>query len=388
MNKYNFDEIYPRKGTASVKYDLLKANFGSDDLLPMWVADMDFKAPECVLSAIRERCDQGFLGYTFGDDGYFDAIISWLEKHYHIEASKSELHYIPGIVVGIAHCIQAFTQPGDKILITTPVYPPFIHLPVGNGRELVTCKLNTINGRFEIDFDELEKSLEACKMFLLSSPHNPGGRIWTENELLRIAEICSRKNVLVISDEIHADLAFPGYKHISFSKVSEEAKNNSITFIAPSKTFNIAGLSSSVAYIPNAEIRTKYFHFLDVSEYANGNIFAYIGAEAAFRGGEEWLAELKSYLAKNIAFADKFFKEKLPQVKIMLPEASYLLWLDFRNLGYSHNELKDRLINKAKVALNDGESFGGSSFQGFFRMNIGCPRKMLEEGLRQIAAAF
>lgn len=386
--KYNFDEVFPRKGSASVKHDLMKPFFGTDDLLPMWVADMDFKAPECVLDAIRKRCDQGFLGYTFGDESYFGAVIDWLSRHYSVEAKRNELHYIPGIVVGIAFCIQAFTKPVDRILVNTPVYPPFVNLPVNNARELVTNKLKLVNGRFEIDFDDLEQKAKGCKMMLLSNPHNPGGTVWSKSDLQRVAEICKRNGVLVISDEIHADLTLPNYKHTSFSTVSDDAHCNSITFIAPSKTFNIAGLSSSVAYIPEKSIRDTYFEYLEASEFANGNIFAYIGAEAAFRYGEEWLAHLKDYLVENIAFADEFIKKNMPLVKAVLPEASYLLWLDFNGLVLSHEELQDRLINKAKVALNSGLTFGGNDYAGIFRMNIGCPRSILKEALERIAMAF
>ncbi len=386
--KYNFDEVFPRKGSASVKHDLLRPIFGRDDLLPMWVADMDFKAPDCVLDAIRKRCDQGFLGYTFGDDSYYSTIIDWFRNHYSIEAQKKELHYIPGIVVGIAYCIQTFTKPGDKILINVPVYPPFINLPLDNGRELVANKLILKNGRFEIDFDDLEEKAEGCKLMLLSNPHNPGGTVWSKEDLQRIAEICHKYNVLVISDEIHADLTLPNYKHTSFSTVSDIAKSISITFIAPSKTFNIAGLSSSVAYIPEKSVREKYFNYLEASEYANGNIFAYIGAEAAFRGGEEWLSQLKDYLVGNIAFVDEYFKKYLPEVRVVLPEASYLLWLDFSDLDMSADELNDVLINRAKVALNNGFSFGGDDYSYFFRMNIGCPRVILKEAMERIVKAF
>ena len=269
--KYNFDEVFPRKGSASVKHDLMKPFFGTDDLLPMWVADMDFKAPDCVLDAIRKRCDQGFLGYTFGDESYFGAVIDWLFRHYSVQAKRNELHYIPGIVVGIAFCIQAFTKLGDRILVNTPVYPPFVNLPVNNARELVTNKLKLVNGRFEIDFDDLEQKAKGCKMMLLSNPHNPGGTVWSKADLQRVAEICKRNGVLVISDEIHADLTLPNYKHTSFSTVSNDAHCNSITFIAPSKTFNIAGLSSSVAYIPEKSIRDTYFEYLEASEFANGH---------------------------------------------------------------------------------------------------------------------
>lgn len=386
--QYNFDEVIDRYGTSSVKYDLVEKVFGRNDVTPMWVADMDFKAPQFILDAIKKRCEHPVLGYTFGSDNYFKVVIDWLKKHYDISAEKHELHYVPGIVAGISFCLQAFTEPGDKILVMNPVYPPFIKLPKNNGRNLLVNELQLVDNQFVIDFEDFERKAKGCKMFILSNPHNPGGRVWSEEELNRMADICYDNNVIVISDEIHADLTLHGFKHHSFASISQKAKDISITFIAPSKTFNIAGLATSIAYINNAELRNTLFSYLDNYEIANGNVFAYLGAEVAFcREGEIWLAQLKDYIAKNVTYVDEFFKKNLPLVKPILPQASFLVWLDFRGLNISHQQLVDRLINVAKVGLNNGLEFG-DNYSCFMRMNIGCPTEKLASALDRIALSL
>lgn len=388
MKDYNFDETINRKGTSCVKHDMMFRDFGSNDLMPMWVADMDFRSPDFVMDAIRERCKHEVLAYTFGGDSYFDSIIGWLSKHYGVSAEKSELHFVPGIVAAMAFAIQAFTREGDRILITPPVYPPFVNLPRFGKRKLVCSHLKTENGRLHIDFEDFERKAKGCTMMLLSNPHNPGGRVWSSDELRRISEICGKNNVMVISDEIHADLTLPGFAHTSFSTISAEARENSITFIAPSKTFNIAGMGSSVAYIPNGRLRDTYFGYLDGYEVANGNVFAYTAAEAAFRHGEDWLRQMKGYIARNVNFTMDFFKTRKPQIVPMKPEASFLVWLDFNGLNLSHKEVKRRLLEDAKIALNDGTDFGGKTYEGFFRLNIGCPTAVLKEALERICNAF
>lgn len=388
MITYNFDEIIPRKGTDCVKHDALDAFFGRDDLLPMWVADMDFRSPDFVMDAIRERCQHEVLGYAFPSDSYWEAVQYWLRRHYNIEANRHEMHFIPGIVAGIAFVLQAMTKPGDGVLVTTPVYPPFLDLPSNNARQLVASPLHVENGRFAIDFEDLEWRARQCSWMILSNPHNPGGTVWGEETLSRIAEICYRNNVNVIADEIHADLTHPGHHHVSFSTVSDHARDISVTFIAPSKTFNIAGLSSSVCYCPNESLRKRLFGYLDGYEIANGNIFAYVGAEAAFRHGEDWLRQMLQYVQSNVGYLRQFLSEQMPYVRAVLPEASYLPWLDFGELGLSHEEVKDRLINHAKVALNDGTTFGGKVYRGCFRLNIGTPRAILKKALEQMAAVF
>lgn len=389
MKKYNFDEIIDRRGTDCFKWDALPSMYGRDDLLPMWVADMDFRSPDFVMDAIRKRCDHDVLGYTMPSKSYWNAVAGWLEKHYGIVLGEErehyeELHFIPGIVAGIAYALLCLTIPGDRVMVTTPVYPPFLNLPKESLRTLVCSPLKIENGRFAIDFDDFEQKIDGCKLFIMSNPHNPAGTVWGAEVLRRIAEICERHKVIVISDEIHADLTLPGHKHVSYSTVCDKAKNHSITFMAPSKTFNIAGLGSSVCYIANRDLRKRFFGWLDALGVAGGNIFAFTAAEAAFAEGDEWLSQMLDYLKGNVQTLKTFVDEKMPQVRVVLPEASYLAWLDFSACGYEHKTLADKLINEAKVALNDGTTFGGDAYKCCFRMNLGCPKALLVEGLEKI----
>ena len=387
MKKYNFDEIIERRGTSCVKHDMMDRIYGTNDLMPMWVADMDFRSPDFVIDAIKERCNHEVLAYTFGSDSYFEAIADWLARHYSVSAQKNELHFVPGIVAAIAFAIQAFTEKEDGILIMTPVYPPFIDLPTYAKRRLVCSPLKTVEGRFAIDFDDFEKKARDCKLLLLSNPHNPGGTVWSRDDLQRIDAICRKTGTIVISDEIHADLVLPGYKHTSFTTVSPEAKSNTITFIAPSKTFNIAGMGSSVAYIPDEALRNTYFGYLDGYEVANGNVFAYTAAEAAYRHGDDWLLQVREYIAGNVEFTIHYLSRNT-QAVVMRSEASFLVWIDFRPTGLDYEEIKRRLLEVAKVALNDGFTFGGEEYKGFFRLNVGCPRAKLQEALQRIVLAL
>lgn len=386
--QYNFDEIIERRGTDCFKWDALKAMYGLEDVTPMWVADMDFRSPDFVMEAIRKRCEHEVLGYTMPSKGYWQAVTSWLEKHYNIKTTKENLHFIPGIVAGISYALLALTEPGDRVLVTTPVYPPFLNVPKGCGREVVCSQLKIAGGRFAIDFDDFEHKIAGCKLFIMSNPHNPAGTLWGTETFLRIADICERKGLLVISDEIHADLTLPGGRHVSYSTVSPAAARHSITFMAPSKTFNIAGLGSSVCYIADENLRKRFFGWLDALGVAGGNIFAFTAAEAAFAHGEDWLRQMLEYLSENVKTLEQFLTERMPNVKAVLPEASYLAWLDFSNYGYSHKELADKLLNEAKVALNDGTTFGGDAYRCCFRLNLGCPKSMLLDALERIAVAI
>ena len=379
--QYNFDEIIDRRGTDCFKWDALQAMYGRGDVTPMWVADMDFRSPDFVMEAIRHRCEHEVLGYTMPSEGYWQAVTMWLEKHYNIQATKQELHFIPGIVAGIAYALLCLTQPGDRVLVTTPVYPPFLNLPKDSGRTLVCSPLRITNGRFEIDFDDFERKAERCKVFIMSNPHNPAGTVWGTEVLTKIADICEKHNVLVISDEIHADLTLPGHQHVSYGTVSSKG----ITFMAPSKTFNIAGLGSSVCYIVDEALRKRFFGWLDALGVAGGNIFAFTAAEAAFAQGGEWLRQMLEYLSENVKTLDRFLQERMPKVKVVLPEASYLAWLDFSGYGLTHEQLKQKLLNEAKVALNDGTTFGGGKYECCFRLNLGCPRSILIDALSKIA---
>ena len=380
----DFDRIWERKGTSCVKHDMMERDFGRNDLLPMWVADMDFAVPDCILDDLRRRLEHPILGYTFGGESYQEAVLQWLETRHDIRAAAHEIHYIPGIVAGIAFCLQALTREGEAVVVTTPVYPPFLNLPRHGHRELRCSPLRIREGRFAIDFDDLEQRLQGARLLILSNPHNPGGTVWDNGTLQQLADLCDRHQVTVISDEIHADLTLPGFRHTSYATVSDKARNHSITFIAPSKTFNIAGLSSSVAYIPNPQLRQTFFDYIDGYELANGNLFAYIGAESAFRHGGPWLESLQQYLQENICHAIAYLHRELPAVRVMRPEASFLLWMDFSALGLPHDELRRRFIHEAQVALNDGTAFGGTGYEGCFRMNVGCPRSLLDEGLQRI----
>lgn len=382
--KYDFDTIINRKNTASVKYDMMERDFGRNDLLPMWVADMDFATPDFILQSITERLQHPILAYSFGDHLYYEAVIKWLQKRYHINAQACQLHFIPGIVSGISFFVQAFTREGDAVVITTPVYPPFHHVPLQGKRELRCSHMIEKDGKFYIDWTDFEHKLQGAKLFILSNPHNPGGRVWTQDELKRMATLCHKYNVLVISDEIHADLIFDDSKQISFSTVSQEAAEISVTYMAPSKTFNMAGMSSSVAYIPNDDIRKDFFAYLDGYEVANGHTLAYTTAIAAFNNGEEWLRQVKIYIQNNIDYAINFLQQHIPQAKVMRPEASFLLWINFSALGLSHAEIKNRLINKALLAMNDGTDFGGEKYECCFRLNVGCPKATLTDALQRI----
>ena len=403
MGKYDFDEIIERRGTDCFKWDALQAMYGRGDVTPMWVADMDFRSPDFVMEALRKRCEHEVLGYTMPSQGYWQAVTAWLEKHYNIKTSKDNLHFIPGIVAGISYALLCLTQPGDKVLVTTPVYPPFLNLPKDSGRTLVCSPLKIVTPtptppsregtkrRFEIDFEDFERKVEGCKVFIMSNPHNPAGTVWGTEVLRRVAEICERHNVIVISDEIHADLTLPGHHHVSYSTVSSKG----ITFMAPSKTFNIAGLGSSVCFISDETLRKRFFGWLDALGVAGGNIFAFTAAEAAFAHGEEWLRQMLEYLHENVQALGLFLQERMPKVKAVLPEASYLAWLDFSGYGLTHEQLKDRLLNEAKVALNDGTTFGvrghkgataeiGKDYECCFRLNLGCPKSTLLDVLERI----
>lgn len=380
--KYNFNEIIDRRNTSCVKFDAVAERLGRNDFIPLWVADMDFLSPPCVIEALKRRVEHGIFGYTFPSPEYYRSIIDWLKKRHHLTVKKEYLTFVPGIVKGIAFAIDEFTEKGDKVIIQPPVYHPFRIVTEGLERQVVNNPLALENGRYRMDVDGLKKAVAEndCKVLILCNPHNPGGRIWSSEELAIIAEICYDKNILVISDEIHADLALPGYHHTPFVSVSEKAAQNSITFMAPSKTFNIAGIVSSFAVIPNVDIRKRYVGYLEKRELNQGDLFAYTAAQAAYEGGEKWLGELLKYIQGNIDFVSDFLATHIPQIKPMVPEASFLVWLDCRGLGLSQKELVSLFRDKAHLVLNDGTMFGKEG-EGFMRMNVGSPRAIIEKAL-------
>jgi len=387
MSKYNFDEIIDRKGTHAIKTDALGPRFGNPDLISLWVADMDFKSPPAVSQAIIDRAKHGIFGYTEASQEYWDSIINSVDRRHDWKVEQEWLSFVPGIVKGIAFVVDCFTEKDDKVIIQPPVYHPFRLVPTWHERTVIDNPLILEAGQYKMDLEGLKKIIDPlCRILILCNPHNPGGRVWTKQELMSIAEICYDNHILVISDEIHSDLAFLPNKHIPFASVSEKAAQNSITFMAPSKTFNIAGIVSSYAIVPNKELRERFYAYLEKNELQQGHIFAYLATQAAYDHGDEWLDEAKEYLWSNITYVDEYLKANIPAIKAMLPQASFLIWLDCRELGLSQEELVSLFINDAKLALNDGTMFGHGG-EGYMRMNIGTPRAHIERALDNLKKA-
>ena len=389
MKHYNFDEIIDRKGTSCVKYDGLKNAYqGKENLIPLWVADMDFATPDFIVEALKKRCEHSVFGYTFDDDEYYESIQTWLDYKYHWKTEREWISYIPGIVKGIGLAVQCFTQPGDKVIIQPPVYHPFRLVPTRMGREVVYNPLKLEDGVYKMDFEQLESLIDKdCKMLILSNPHNPGGVVWEKEALVKLAQICSAHGILVISDEIHAEMTYPQFRHHPFATVSEEAAACSVTFMAPSKTFNIAGIVSSYALVPDTRIREKFYSFLEAGELNAGTIFAFTATNAAYTYGAEWLQQMRSYVIENVNFVDEYLKKNIPQIKVYRPQASFLVWLDCRELKLTQPELVQLFEDKAGLALNDGTMFGKEG-EGFMRLNIGCPRSILNQALESLKKAI
>lgn len=387
--KYNFDEVIDRNHTDSTKLEKLKALFGHDDLIPLWVADTDFKSPPAIIDALNERVAHGIFGYTVTPESYLRAITGWLQKRYDWRVNKEHINFVPGVVKGIAFALDVFTEKGDNVIIQPPVYHPFRLVPRSLGRNIVDNPLIFEEGHYRMDFDGLRDIVarQSCKMLILCNPHNPGGRIWQADELRELAEICHDNGVMVISDEIHSDMTLPGFRHTPFATVSPMAEEISLTLMAPSKTFNIAGIVSSYAVIPNREIREKYLGYLEPRELSQGTIFAYTATTAAYEDCGEWLEQLTEYIQGNVNFVDGYLKENIPQIKAILPEASFLVWLDCRSMHLSQPELVRLFVEEAKLALNDGTMFGQGG-EGFMRLNVGSPRKVLEKALNNLKIAM
>ena len=386
--KYDFDRVVDRENTGALKHDVLEERYGHADLLPLWVADMDFETPPFIVDAMKERMNHPVFGYTVEPPEYRPSVIRWVKERHGWDIKREWIAYIPGIVKGIGLAINRFTNPGDKIIIQPPVYHPFRMVPEGNGREVVNNPLiEKENGYYKMDFDHLEKIIdEKCKMLILSNPHNPAGIVWSREELARLAEICHRHGILVISDEIHSDMALTGHRHVPFATVSPEAASCSITFAAPSKTFNIAGIVSSYSIVPNDEIREKYYGWLNANELDEAPIFPPIATVAAYTHGKEWMEQMLAYVEKNIEYVVEYCRENIPQIKPLKPQASFLVWLDCRALGLPQEKLVELFVEKAKLALNDGAMFGPGG-EGFMRLNVGTPRSVLAEAMSRIQKA-
>lgn len=384
MGRYNFDEYIERRGSGALKTDRLKERFGRDDLLAAWVADMDFATPPFIIQALKERLEHPIFGYCVEPEDYRSLIVNW-EKDLHDWDIKPEwISYIPGIVKGIGMVINVFSKPGDDIFIMPPVYHPFRITAELNDRKVVNIPLiEEKDGRYKMDLEKLEQYPSQGGILILSNPHNPAGIAWSNQELRKLAKICFEKKILVVSDEIHADMMLWGKSHIPFMEVSKEAKENSITFCAPSKVFNIPGIVTSFSVVPNKEIREKFYGWLAANELNEAPEFSYVATCAAYRNGREWRKEMLDYVENNIKTTEEFFALNLPRIKALRPDASFLVWLDCRGLNLNQSQLVDLFVNKAKVALNDGSMFGKEG-EGFMRLNVGMPRESLLKVLERI----
>lgn len=385
---YDFDKIVDRTGSGDLKHEVLAERYGRADLLPLWVADMDFETPEFITDALRRRLEHSLFGYTVEPKDYWPTVQKWIKDHHGWDVKREWLSYIPGIVKGIGMVINVFTKPDEKVIIQPPVYHPFRLTPEGNGREVVYNPLKeNSDGSYSMDFDNLEEVADdKCKVLILSNPHNPAGIVWDKDTLARLAEFCYDHNILVISDEIHCDMALWGNTHVPFATASDKAAQCSITFGAPSKTFNIAGIVSSYSIIPNDEIRNRFYTWLAANELNEAPMFSPIATIAAFKNGEQWRKAMLHYVEQNILFMEEYCKTHLPKIKPLRPEASFLVWLDCRALGLNHEQLIDLFVNKAHLALNDGEMFGKGG-AGFMRVNVGTPRAILTKALEQLTKA-
>ncbi len=386
---YDFDKIIDRSGSGDLKHEVLAERYGRADLLPLWVADMDFETPQFITDALRRRLDHSLFGYTVEPADYWPTVQKWILDHHGWNVKREWLSYIPGIVKGIGMVINVFTKPGDKVIIQPPVYHPFRLTPEGNGREVVFNPLKeNADGSYSMDFDNLaEVADDKCKVLILSNPHNPAGIVWSRDTLARLADFCHERGIIVVSDEIHCDMALWDNRHVPFATASEKAAQCSITFGAPSKTFNIAGIVSSYSIVPDDGIREKFYSWLAANELNEAPLFSPIATIAAFKNGEAWRKEMLKYVEGNILFVEDFCREHLPGIKPLRPEASFLVWLDCRGLHLSHDALVDLFVNKARLALNDGEMFGKGG-EGFMRMNVGTPRAILRQALEQLKAAL
>ena len=384
MKKYDFDELIPRKGTDCEKYDHLQSHFGNGNAIPLWVADSDFRVPDFVTAAIRYRADHEIYAYSFRPDGYYNSIIRWqqLRHGWHIE--REMILPTQGIVSTLSSLIMAFTEAGDKIIIQPPVYTPFFSCVKDCGRTVVENPLKNVDGRYTFDFEDLVlKITQDTRLLILCNPHNPVGRVWTKEELAQLGDICLNNNILIISDEIHSDLIFSDYRHLPLPKVSDELAGNCIVCMAPSKTFNIAGLATSYVIIPDKKIREKFDHFLHILHLQSGNLFGNIALEAAYHNGMDWVNQQNEYLEANRNYLLAFFKTKMPKIKMIFTEATYLAWIDLREYGMSESEMNRMLIDRAGIVLNKGSIYGKEG-EGFFRLNFACPRQILEEALTRM----
>ncbi|MFV0505145.1 MAG: MalY/PatB family protein [Bacteroidales bacterium] len=386
---FDFDSVVNRRNTHSMKWDGMHAFYETNDLLPMWVADMDFKSPICVRDLFAKTLEQGVFGYNMLDDDLRNSIVTWVKKRHGWDIEKDWIGFTPGVVSALSTAIQFLTNKGDGVLIQPPVYHPFYNVINDNGRKLITNPLKHEDGRYYFDLDDLEGKIKkhSPKMLILCNPHNPSGRVWEKEELIQLGEICSKHGVIVISDEIHCDLTLSGVRHHPFGMLSTDGSQKSIVAMAASKTFNIAGLGFSFVIVPDMQMRERYLKKIETLQIGHGSTFGLLATMKVFEEGEAWLAKLIEYIEGNFDFLSKFIANNLPDVRVMKPDASFLVWLDFNEYAMSEVELQNKFLEDAKVAPNFGEMFGKEG-RGFVRLNMGCPRATLKQGLNQILEAF
>lgn len=386
--RYDFDRVVDRRGTNCVKYDFAEEYHMSEDMIPMWVADMDWQVPVQVQESLEAVVRHGIMGYSDGKDSYFQAVSGWMAAYHNWHVEQEWMVRTPGIVFAVATAVKAFTKEGDGVMIQTPVYYPFGQMIEANGRVVVDNTLREENGRYTMDFEDMERKLASghVKLFILCNPHNPVGRVWTGEELRRLGEICLRHGVPIVSDEIHHDFVFPGHKHVVLAGMDERFLDITVTCTAPSKTFNIAGLQASNIFIANPGLRAAFEEEIRKTGYSSLNRMALAACESAYLYGRDWLDQLLVYLKGNLDFARDYISREIPGVKLTEPEGTYLLWLDCRELGLNHEELENLMVKDARLWLDGGKMFGESGC-GFQRVNMACPRKILEEALARLAGA-
>jgi cysteine-S-conjugate beta-lyase len=386
--KYDFDKVVDRKNTGSAKWDLVAARFKDKDVIPMWVADMDFMTAPSIIEALQNKAGSGIFGYPLRTDGYYGAVMGWMAKRHGWTLQKAWMTSSPGVVTALSLCVHSFTNPGDCVLVQPPVYYPFFRVIETNGRRIMENPLAFDGERYTMDLDGLEKIKgNRIKLMILSNPHNPVGRVWTKEELKGLGEYCVKNDIVLVSDEVHSDLIYKDFKHIPTASISEDIARQTITCIAPSKTFNLAGLKSSVIIIPNEKLKNAFNTTLGNLSLGGDNTFGLAALEAAYKDGEEWVDALLAYLEDNLQFCLAWFREKIPEIKVIRPEGTYLVWLDCRKLAMTNEELDTFFKEKAMLWLDDGPMFGEGG-QGFQRINIACPRSILAEALRRIEMAI
>jgi cystathionine beta-lyase len=384
---WNFDDLVERDGTDCIKYDLREEIFGKKDVIPMWVADMDFKTPGFIFNKLNDRLNHEIYGYSFRPPAYFNSIIRWFSTRHNLQIEKEWICFSPGVVPALNLCTLAFTRPGDSIIVQPPVYFPFFSAVENHGRNLIYNQLIEKNGVWTMDFDSLASSVgDNTKMIIISNPHNPVGRAWSSEEIEKLADICLKNKIIILSDEIHCDLVLPGFNHIPVAGISEEISDITVTCIAPSKTFNLAGLSTASVIISNPVLRKYFNKKIESLHLGNGNIFGTIASIAAYTEGDQWLNALMKYISQNVEYVSEYCRERIPEIIPVKPEATYMIWLDCRKLGMPGKDLQNFFVNKAGVGMNEGSTFGPGG-EGFMRMNLGTTRRTVEKAIQQIEKA-